>query len=231
MCIRDRTASTSSTNRVTTIRAALNEKGIITALDYDQLEDCGAYLRAPEPATIYRMHGNMTGAYAIQNVKIHNRVAVTNKTPTGLMRGFGGPQVYFALERLVDIAAEKMHLDPLEIRKRNLIPANAMPYKTAPGAVLDSGDYLASVLRAEADGNLDYLKQQRDNARKSGRLYGIGYSIIVEPSISNMGYITTLLTPEEREKSGAKNGALASATVAFDPSGSVTVNVLSLIHI
>ena len=222
------TASTSSTNRVTTIRAALNEKGIITALDYDQLEDCGAYLRAPEPATIYRMHGNMTGAYAIQNVKIHNRVAVTNKTPTGLMRGFGGPQVYFALERLVDIAAEKMHLDPLEIRKRNLIPANAMPYKTAPGAVLDSGDYLTSVLRAEADGNLDYLKQQRDNARKSGRLYGIGYSIIVEPSISNMGYITTLLTPEEREKSGAKNGALASATVAFDPSGSVTVNVSSV---
>lgn len=64
--------------------------GRLLALDYNQLEDCGAYLRAPEPATIYRMHGNMTGAYAVENLAIQNRVVVTNKTPTGLNRGFGG---------------------------------------------------------------------------------------------------------------------------------------------
>ncbi|MBC8242000.1 MAG: xanthine dehydrogenase family protein molybdopterin-binding subunit, partial [Alphaproteobacteria bacterium] len=129
------TAATASTNRVTTLRAALDAEGCILALDYDQLEDCGAFLRAPEPATLYRMHGNMTGAYAIDNLAIHNRVVVTNKTPTGLMRGFGGPQIYFPLERLLDKAATKLGLDPLELRRRNLVPTQAMPYRTAPGAL------------------------------------------------------------------------------------------------
>jgi 2-furoyl-CoA dehydrogenase large subunit len=222
------TAATSATNRVTIIRAALDADGMITALDYDQLEDCGAYLRAPEPATIYRMHGNMTGAYGVENLLIRNRVVVTNKTPTGLMRGFGGPQVYFALERLVDLAALKLGLDPMELRRRNLVPGAAMPHVTAPGAILDSGDYPATLAKAMREGGLDELKRQRDEARAAGRLYGIGCAAVVEPSISNMGYITTLLTPQQRERAGAKNGALATATVNFDPSGAVTVNVASV---
>lgn len=220
--------ATSATNRVTHIRAALDADGAILALDYDQLEDCGAYLRAPEPATIYRMHGNMTGAYAIPNLTIRNRVVVTNKTPTGLMRGFGGPQVYFALERLVDLAAARLGLDPMALRRRNLVPGAGMPFTTAPGAILDSGDYAATMAKAEREGGLEELKRRRDAARAEGRLYGIGYAAVVEPSISNMGYITTLLTPQQRERAGAKNGALATATVSFDPSGAAVVNVSSV---
>jgi 2-furoyl-CoA dehydrogenase large subunit len=220
--------ATSATNRVTTIRAALDADGVITALDYDQLEDCGAYLRAPEPATIYRMHGNMTGAYAVPSLAIRNRVVVTNKTPTGLMRGFGGPQVYFALERVVDLAAASLGLDPLELRRRNLVPGAAMPFATAPGAILDSGDYAATMARAEREGGLGDLRRRRDAARAEGRLYGIGCAAVVEPSISNMGYITTLLTPQQRERAGAKNGALATATVSFDPSGAAVVHVSSV---
>ena len=222
------TAATSSTNRVTTLKAALDEGGRILALDYDQLEDCGAFLRAPEPATLYRMHGNMTGAYAIDNLAIHNRVVVTNKTPTGLMRGFGGPQIYFPLERLLDKAAANLGLDPLELRRRNLVPAEAMPHRTAPGALLDSGDYARSVDRAVQEGGLAELKACRDAARAEGRLFGIGYAVVVEPSISNMGYITTLLSPEQRARAGPKNGALATATVAFDPSGAISVAVSSV---
>ncbi len=221
-------AATSATNRVTKIRAALDQQGRILALDYDQLEDCGAFLRAPEPATIYRMHGNMTGAYAVENLAIHNRVVVSNKTPTGLMRGFGGPQIYFPLERLMDKAAARLGLDPLELRRRNLVPTEAMPFRTAPGALLDSGDYGRSIERAVEEGGLAELTARRDTARAEGRLYGIGYSVVVEPSISNMGYITTLLTPEQRERSGPKNGALATATVAFDPSGAISVSVSSV---
>ena len=62
-------AATSATNRVTTLSAAVGDDGVVTALDWDQLEDCGAYLRAPEPATLYRMHGNMTGAYRVRNLR------------------------------------------------------------------------------------------------------------------------------------------------------------------
>ena len=220
-------ASVSATNRVTTLRAAVEADGRITALDWDQIEDCGAYLRAPEPATLYRMHGNMTGAYDVRHVRIRNRVVVTNKTPTGLVRGFGGPQVYYPLERLMHRIAVELGLDPLDVIRRNLIPANAFPYRTATGAIYDSGDYGRALDGAVRDGALDELKRRRDAARAEGRLYGIGYTAAVEPSVSNMGYITTVLTAADRRKAGPKNGAQATASITLDPVGSVTVQVAS----
>ncbi|WP_279483932.1 molybdopterin cofactor-binding domain-containing protein [Aureimonas sp. SK2] len=221
-------ASVSATNRVTRLAAAVEADGRITALSWDQIEDCGAHLRAPEPATLYRMHGNMTGAYAVRNVAIRNRVVLTNKTPTGLNRGFGGPQVYYPLERLMERVARLLDLDPVEVRRRNLVPANAFPYRTATGALLDSGDYATALERAAAEGGLAELLARRDAMRAEGRLYGIGYAAVVEPSVSNMGYITTVLTPEQRDKAGAKNGAQATATIAIDPLGSVSVKVASV---
>ena len=220
-------AATSATNRIIHIAAAVEPDGVVTALRYNQLEDCGAYLRAPEPATLYRMHGNMTGAYAVHNLEIVNRIVVTNKTPTGLVRGFGGPQVYFALERLMHKIAFELSLDPLAVIRRNLVPHGAFPYRTPAGAVLDSGDYPAAVEKATAEGGLAELIQRRDAARAEGRLYGIGYAAVVEPSISNMGYITTVLTAEERRKAGPKGGGVATATVAVDPTGTVTVRASS----
>ncbi|MDA9547682.1 carbon monoxide dehydrogenase [Bradyrhizobium sp. CCBAU 45321] len=222
------TASVSATNRAVTLSAAVAVDGRILALDWDQVEDCGAHLRAPEPATLYRMHGNMTGAYDIRHVRIHNRVVVTNKTPTGLNRGFGGPQVYFALERLVQRIAIGLDLDPLEVIRRNLVPANAFPYRTATGALLDSGNYQEAIASAVDQGQLAELRARRDEARAHGRLYGIGFTAVVEPSVSNMGYITTVLTAAERRKAGPKNGAQATATVGLDPVGSVTVHVASV---
>jgi 2-furoyl-CoA dehydrogenase large subunit len=219
-------AATSATNRVTTLSAAVGDDGVVTALDWDQLEDCGAYLRAPEPATLYRMHGNMTGAYRMRNLRIRNRVVLTNKTPSGLVRGFGGPQVYFALERLMQRIAVKLGLDPLEVIRRNLV--DRFPYRCPAGAVLDSGDYRAGVDHAIEAGGLAELRRRRREAREDGRVYGIGYAAVVEPSISNMGYITTVLSPGERRAAGPKNGAQTAATVALDPLGGVSVIIDSL---
>ena len=120
-------ASVSATNRVTRLEAAVEADGRVTALSYDQIEDVGAHIRAPEPATLYRMQGNLTGAYAIRNVAVRNRVVMTNKTPTGLNRGFGGPQVYYALERLMQRIAIELKLDPLDVIRRNLVPTGRVP--------------------------------------------------------------------------------------------------------
>ena len=196
------TASVSATNRATTLSAAV--------------------------ATLYRMHGNLAGAYDIPNVAVRNRVVVTNKTPTGLNRGFGGPQVYFALERLMQCIAVELKLDPLDVIKRNLVPADRFPYRTATGALLDSGDYQEAIARGVEAGALKELKARRDAARAEGKLYGIGYAAVVEPSVSNMGYITTVLTAAERKKAGPKNGAQATATVSLDPVGSISVHVASV---
>lgn len=220
-------ASVTATNRVTRLEAAVEDDGKITALAWDQIEDCGAHLRAPEPATLYRMHGNMTGAYAIPNVSIRNRIVLTNKMPTGLNRGFGGPQVYFALERLMQRIAIELNLDPLDVIRRNLIPAGQFPFKTATGSLYDSGNYQAAMDIALRDGGHDGLLGMRAKARAEGRLFGIGYAAVVEPSVSNMGYITAVLTHEQRTKSGPKNGAQATATVSIDALGSVSVHVAS----
>ena len=219
--------ASSATNRVTEIEAAVTRDGRVTALRWDQVDDCGAYLRAPEPATFYRMHGNLTGAYAIRHLVVRNRVALTNKTPTGLNRGFGGPQVYFALERLMQRIAVELDLDPLEVIRRNLVPSGSFPYRAAAGALLDSGDYPAAVEQGIREGGLDELLARRETARREGRLYGIGYTVAVEPSISNMGYITTAMTPEERRKAGPKNGAVSTATISVGPLGDVSAHVSS----
>ena len=220
-------AATSATARLTTVEAAVTPEGRVLALRFDQVDEVGAYLRAPEPATFYRMHGALTGAYAIEHLAVRNRVVVTNKTPTGLVRGFGGPQVYYALERLMDRIAVELAIDPVELRLRNYVPADAFPYTAAAGAVLDSGDYARLTRMAVAEAQAKQLAERQRAARAAGRLYGIGVAAIVEPSVSNMGYISTVLTAEQRAKAGPKNGAIASATVAIDLLGGVNVTIAS----
>ncbi|MFC3339771.1 xanthine dehydrogenase family protein molybdopterin-binding subunit [Paracandidimonas soli] len=221
------TAATSATGRLSHIEAAVREDGKILALSYDQMDDCGGYLRAPEPATSYRMHGCVTGPYDIPNLSVRNRIVLTNKMPTGLVRGFGGPQVYLALERLMQRISVELGLDMPTLYRRNFISADAFPYRAAAGALLDSGNYQGALEKIETEGGLRELYERRDAARAQGKYYGIGFSAVVEPSISNMGYISTVLPLEMRIKAGPKNGGIASATVGIDPLGGVTVVVAS----
>jgi 2-furoyl-CoA dehydrogenase large subunit len=216
-------AASSGPNRVTQIEAAVSNDGRVLALRLDQLEDYGAFLRAPMPGPLYRMQGAVTGAYDIAHVDVTNRVVLTNKMPASLIRGFGGPQLYLALERLMQRIAVELELDPLEVVRRNLIPAQKFPYRTAAGALYDSGDYFRAVQIAAGDGRLAELKRRRDAARAQGRIYGIGFAAIVEPAMSNMGYLSTLMSKEAREKAGPKSGAVSMATVNIDPLGAVTV--------
>lgn len=216
-------AANSGPNRVTTIDAAVTAEGRVTALRFDNLEDYGGYLRAPMPGPLYRMHGTTTGAYDIPNLAMTNRVVVTNKMPAALVRGFGGPQLYLALERLMQRIAVELDLDPLEVIRKNLIPAKAFPYRTCAGALYDSGDYQKAIDEAVGDGRLDALLARRDKARSEGRYYGIGFATVVEPGMSNMGYLSTINPVEMRERQGPKNGAISMVNVNVDAVGTVSV--------
>jgi 2-furoyl-CoA dehydrogenase large subunit len=222
-------AASSGPNRITEIEAAVDKDGRITALRLDQIEDYGAFLRAPMPGPLYRMHGALTGAYAIPNLAVTSRVVLTNKMPSCLIRGFGGPQMYLTLERMVQKIAREMGLDHLEVIRRNLIPSGSFPYKTAAGSLYDSGDYQRCVELATGGGRLEELMRRRDAARKAGKYYGIGFATVVEPAMSNMGYLSTLLSPEAREKAGPKNGAVSLATVRVDALGAVSVTADSVV--
>jgi 2-furoyl-CoA dehydrogenase large subunit len=220
-------SSAAATGRTTEVEAGFTADGQLIALRYDAIEDVGAYVRAPEPATLYRMHGSLSGAYTVPHVAVRNRVVLTNTQPSGLNRGFGGPQLYFGLERTMAIAARRLGLDPAELARRNLIPADAMPYRTPSGALYDSGDYAACLDQALELADYDELRARVAAARADGRLAGIGLACIVEPSISNMGYITLAQTADERALTLPKSGNAEGASISINPLGGITVRLAS----
>jgi 2-furoyl-CoA dehydrogenase large subunit len=150
---------------------------------------------------------------------------LTNRCPTGLNRGFGGPQLYFALERTMAIAAKRLGLDPAELARRNLIGRDEFPYRTPSGGLYDSGDYGACLERALEVVRYDERRGEQAAARDEGRLLGIGIACVVEPSISNMGYITLAQTPAERAETLPKSGNAEGATVMVNPLAGVTVRI------
>ncbi|MDQ3946951.1 MAG: xanthine dehydrogenase family protein molybdopterin-binding subunit [Actinomycetota bacterium] len=232
-------ASSMATERLTEVEAGFSAAGDLMGLRLALTDDVGAYVRAPEPATLYRMHGGITGPYRVRDVEVRSRVVVTNRCPSGLNRGFGGPQLAFALERTLAVAAARLGLDPADVVARNLVPGEAMPYQTPAGAVYDSGDYPACFEKALAlarYGDVRTEQGQRRAEAGGGRRLGVGVACVVEPSASNMGYITLARTPEERAGGGpsrgqpgprAMDGNAETVTIAMGPDGSVQVGFTS----
>lgn len=217
-------ASSSASSRISYVTAGFSKTGRLMALKIRQYDDVGAYIRAPEPATLYRVHGNLTGAYDVQDLELENFAVLTNRVPTGLVRGYGGPQLYFPLERMMDIGAKKLGLDPADLRRRNLIHAKQFPYRTASGGIYDSGDYETVLNMALEKADYENFRKTKEVERGPMR-YGIGIAAVVEPSGSNMGYVTIAYTPKERDGQLPKSGAVSAATVAIDALGGITVQI------
>ncbi|MBM9465011.1 xanthine dehydrogenase family protein [Aeromicrobium sp. YIM 150415] len=218
-------SSSSGSDRHMKVRAAVDADGIIEAIDIDFVENVGAYLRPPEPATLYRCFGNMTGAYRIDTVRLRSRAVVTNKCPTGLNRGFGGQQLYFALERIMDTAARTVGMDRLDFRKRNLIYADAFPYATPTGGVYDSGDYQRAVELLEERSDYLALLARQEEARSRGELVGTGVALIVEPSGTNIGYVGLATPAENRPPGRGKSGSTEHVHLSVDPQGIVGITL------
>lgn len=218
-------ASSSATDRLGEVEAAFSEDGELLAVRYRNVVNFGAYIRAPEPASVYRMHATSNGPYRVRNLSIRNQLVVTNRVPAGLNRGYGGPQFYFALERVMDIAARGLGIDPVELRRRNLVRKYEFPYECPAGSKLDSGDYEACVQEALRLADYPALRARQEKARNEGKLFGIGMALGVEPSGSNMAYVGLAQTVEQRAKADPKSGANSSVSLAMDPSGNVTVQL------
>ena len=146
------------------------------------LHDTGAYT-VQDPNIPYNSASTMSGPYAIPSLNIDVTIAMTNKTPVSSVRGAGYPQASFAMERLLDLVSREMKLDRAEVRRRNLIPPQKMPYqkpiKARSGVTIqyDSGDYpacQAEVLDGRSAGTVS--ARGRQAARKAGRHLGIGLS-------------------------------------------------------
>ncbi len=140
----------------------------------------GAYLSPRGIVSPIACGRTLPGAYRIPAAHVDVRAVFTNTVPTAPYRGAGQPETMFLLERLVDLAARRLGLSPVELRRRNLIPAAALPYENALGVTYDTGDYAANLDRAWVLADGPGFAVRRDESRRRGRLRGIGLSYTVE---------------------------------------------------
>lgn len=218
-------ASSSGTDRLTDLTAAVSDTGEVLAWRMRLVDNVGAYIRAPEPGCLFRATGNLVSGYKTQHLDVEAIAVMTNKCPTGPNRGYGVSALYFAMERHMDKIAAQLGKDPADIRRINLISADRMPYRTPSGGYYDSGDYPATLERALVRAGYDALRQEQLSARKEGRLFGIGIAVGVDPSVSNMGYIDIVEPKENRQLHRSKSGAGQAAHVQVDAGGGVTITL------
>jgi aerobic carbon-monoxide dehydrogenase large subunit len=162
------------------VRIGAKRDGTITGMAVEIVADMGAYpLAAFMPTTTGEMLG---GVYRIPKIAYRGCSVVTNGPPVGSYRGAGRPEAAACVERAVDMVAAALGMDPVQVRRKNLIPPGAFPYTTAVGTTYDSGDYEASLDRAlELVGYEDLRKEQAvRRARGDRALLGIGVSTYVE---------------------------------------------------
>jgi carbon-monoxide dehydrogenase large subunit len=189
---------------------AAKRDGTMTGLRLKLIQDLGAYhqlLTAAIPTLSVLM---MPGLYKFRAISADIIGVFTNAVPTDAYRGAGRPEATHGIERMVDLLAAELKMDPAALRLQNFVQPNEFPYATTTGLYYDSGDYAQPLHKAMAAVSYTDLRKQQEEARKQGRLMGIGISTYGE--ICAMG--PSIAMPA---------GGWESATVKIEPTGKVTV--------
>jgi carbon-monoxide dehydrogenase large subunit len=165
------------------IRATIgfSESGQILAIDNEWIGNVGAHTVSYVPMS----NGTriMTTVYHVPVAAAHISAVLTNTVPTGPYRGAGRPEAHHVMERMLDIGAREMGLDRIEIRRRNLIPGSALPYRSAMGLTYDSGDFRGNMERALVLADWAGFAERRAASAARGRLRGIGLANYVEAPV------------------------------------------------
>ncbi|HWP29026.1 MAG TPA: molybdopterin cofactor-binding domain-containing protein, partial [Chloroflexota bacterium] len=203
-------------NGVMYIEAAVRRDGTVLGLKVRDYADEGTNLISPCQHSLLKL-GNMVNTYRIPAVRFEPYSVLTNKCPSGANRGIGKPFMCFAIERLMDRIAERLGLDPAELRFRNFIPPDQFPYETPTGAYYDSGNFPETLRRALRLLDYDALRREQARARAEGRYLGIGISTAVEPASSNLA--AYMLVTGKQTSTGVGEAAM----VRVEPDGKVRV--------
>ena len=221
--------ATHGRDQVQDVELAATKDGTILGLRVRAFANLGAYLSTAGAVVPSAPFGEMlSGCYPLKAVDVEVLAAYTNTAPTGPYRGAGRPEAAYLVERLVDVLARRLDMDPADIRRRNFIPRDAFPFKAITGRVYDTGDYEGALEKAlELVGYTTFRKEQA-LARHAGRLLGIGLSSYVEmcgvgPGMK--GHSTVRVTPDGHVivRTGAmphgQGGATTFAQIVADALG------------
>jgi carbon-monoxide dehydrogenase large subunit len=168
-------------DQVQEVELSARRDGTITGLRIKVWASLGAYLSTLGPNIVTWLFGLIApGCYTIQNYSCDVYGAFTNTTPTDAYRGAGRPEALFLIERMVDLLARELNMDPVAVRRKNFIPKEAFPYTNAGTLQYDCGDYTLTLDKALEMVDYAKLRQEQQELRKQGRYLGIGLSTYVE---------------------------------------------------
>jgi aerobic carbon-monoxide dehydrogenase large subunit len=199
-------SATHSRDQLHDVEIGFDDDGRILAIRDDYIVDCGAW-NPIGSGVAYNTAVHLTGPYKIENLAASGRIVATNKAPNAPYRGAGRPEAAFAMERSIDLVARSLGLEPAEVRRRNMIRADEMPYsaglmyRDGEPIVYDSGDYPGALAKAlDTVGGVEAFRRRQAEARSEGRHLGLGIGCYIE---------------------GTGVGPFEGAIVRIDPSGKV----------
>jgi carbon-monoxide dehydrogenase large subunit len=197
-------------DQINYVELALKNDGTILGMRLKSVADIGAYYQLLT-AIIPQMTGLLApGAYRVPTLKFELNGVFTNKMSTDAYRGAGRPEATYLIERIMDSAARRLKMDPVELRRRNFPKPEEFPFQTSGGVFYDSANYEGALDKALAIADYPALRETQAEMRKAGKLVGIGVSSYVE--ICAMGPSTAM-----------PSGGWESGTVRIEPTGKVTV--------
>jgi aerobic carbon-monoxide dehydrogenase large subunit len=211
------TASFHSRDQRLHLRGAFAADGKLLALEADILCNIGAYGNAPVTAAVEPLMAmtELPGPYALRAYRVRTRGITTNTCPMAPYRGVSRPVITTAMERLMDCAAARLGLDPLEVRRSNLIAE--FPYHSVTGMVMDAGTYREAMDEAAAAIDIPAFRKRQKAARVQGRYLGIGFSVFAERT----GYGTPTFAARKMEVTPGWE----RVELAMDPSGFVEARI------
>ncbi len=196
--------------QVGTVEIGCKNDGTITGLRYKVFADLGAYHQLLTPAIPTLTGLMLSGAYKIPAIQMNVTGVFTNKMATDAYRGAGRPEATYVVERAIDLVANELKMDPVEVRRKNFPGSDEFPFHTATGLDYDSGNYQAALDKALDLSGYQKLREEQKQARANGKLFGIGMSSYVE---------ICALGPSQAMPAGGWE----SATVRIEPTGKVTI--------
>lgn len=200
-------------DNISDVSLALDEDGKFLALRVETLASLGAYLSSNGTLVPVNNVGGLAGTYTTPHIHVAVTGVFCNSNPTCPYRGAGRPEASYCIERIIDIAARDTGIDRIELRRRNMIPASAMPFKTGLVYTYDSGDFEACMKSAMEIGDWKGAKGRAEKARRAGKLYGLGAVSVIEIAGG----------PADRPQEEA-------AEIRFEPTGEASVMIGSHNH-
>jgi carbon-monoxide dehydrogenase large subunit len=203
-------------DHLTHVELALDAEAKFLGLKVSTIANMGAYLSTFAPCIPTYLYGTLlAGTYTTPAIYVETKAVFTHTVPVDAYRGAGRPEATFLLERIVDLAADELGIDPAELRRRNFIPADAFPYQTPVALQYDSGDYQTTLEQALNAADYAGFEDRRREAMARGKLRGIGIAAYIEAcGIAPSAVVGSL---------GARAGLYESAAVRVHPTGSVSI--------